>query len=213
MSARLKFSNTYNARQDVAGELRLGVLSAAVSNLTQAVLVFPLADRGGEAGEEGVLSFRNLGNDALMLRPRRDVELLIPADSFAWNLLRSWVEMAATLTLVVALGLFLSASLSRPVALFTAIVFLLVSEMSPSVVEQYPDELETKLSDRIGLMVARTVAEASHPISSMNPLERLSRDECVEPGEVVRAVAVNAFALPLALAFLAAFILPRKQEE
>ena len=95
--------------QDVAGELRLGELSAAVSNLTQAVLVFPLADRGGEAGEEGVLSFRNLGKDALMLRPRRDVELLIPADSFFWNLLRSWIEMAATLTLVVAFGLFLSA--------------------------------------------------------------------------------------------------------
>ena len=44
VSARLKFSNTYNARQDVAGELRLGELSAAVSNLTQAVLVFPLAE-------------------------------------------------------------------------------------------------------------------------------------------------------------------------
>lgn len=212
VSARLKFSNTYNARQDVAGELRLGELSAAVSNLTQAVLVFPLADRGGEAGEEGVLSFRNLGKDALMLRPRRDVELLIPADSFFWNLLRSWIEMAATLTLVVAFGLFLSASLGRPVALFTAIVFLLVSEMSPSVVEQYPDEFGATLSDRIGLMVARTVAEVSHPISSMNPLERLSRDECVEPREVARAVAVNAFALPLALALLAAFVLPFKQE-
>ena len=116
-------------------------------------------------------------------------------------------------TLVVAFGVFLSAALGRPVALFTAIVFLLVSEMSPSVVEQYPDEFGATLSDRIGLMVARTVADATHPVSSLSPLERLSRDECVEPREVVRAVAVNVVALPILLAFLAAFILPRKQEE
>ena len=213
VSARFRFSNVNNARQDVAGELRLGALSAVVSNLTQAVLVFPLADRGGDAGEEGVLTFRNDGKDALMMRPRRDVELLVPADSFVWNLLRSWAEMAAVVTLVVAFGVFLSAALGRPVALFTAIVFLLVSEMSPSVVEQYPDEFGATLSDRIGLMVARTVADATHPVSSLSPLERLSRDECVEPREVVRAVAVNVVALPILLAFLAAFILPRKQDE
>ena len=69
------------------------------------------------------------------------------------------------------------------------------------------------LSDRIGLMVARTVADATHPVSSLSPLERLSRDECVEPREVARAVALNVVALPILLAFLAAFILPRKQEE
>ena len=69
------------------------------------------------------------------------------------------------------------------------------------------------LSDRIGLMVARAVADATHPVSSLSPLERLSRDECVEPREVVRAVAVNVVALPILLAILAAFILPRKQEE
>ena len=213
VSARFRFSNVNNARQDVAGELRLGSLSAVVSNLTQAVLVFPLADRGGDAGEEGVLTFRNDGKDALMMRPRRDVELLVPADSFVWNLLRSWAEMVAVVALVVAFGVFLSAALGRPVALFTAIVFLLVSEMSPSVVEQYPDEFGATLSDRIGLMVARTVADATHPVSSLTPLERLSRDECVEPREVARAVAVNVVALPILLAFLAAFILPRKQEE
>ena len=213
VSARFRFSNVNNARQDVAGELRLGALSAVVSNLTQAVLVFPLADRGGDAGEEGVLPFRNDGTDALMMRPRRDVELLVPADSFVWNLLRSWAEMVAVVTLVVAFGVFLSAALGRPVALFTAIVFLLVSEMSPSVVEQYPDEFGATLSDRIGLMVARTVADATHPVSSLSPLERLSRDECVEPREVVRAVAINVVALPILLAILAAFILPRKQEE
>ena len=117
------------------------------------------------------------------------------------------------ITLVGAFGVFLSAALGRPVALFTAIVFLLVSEMSPSVVEQYPDEFGATLSDRIGLMVARTVADATHPVSSLSPLERLSRDECVEPREVVRAVAINVVALPILLAILAAFILPRKQEE
>jgi hypothetical protein len=156
--------------------------------------------------------FENNGTTALMIRPRRDLNLLVPADAFGWNMVRAYVALVSVLALVISFGVLLSAGLGRPVALFVAFVTLIVGEMSPSVVEQYPDEFGATLSDRIGLMVARTVAEVSHPISSMNPLERLSRDECVEPREVARAVAVNAFALPVFLALLAAFILPRKQE-
>ena len=118
-----------------------------------------------------------------------------------------------TLALVVAFGLFLSASLGRPVALFVAIVTVLVGEMSPSVIEQYPDELETKLSDRIGLVLTRFAAEVTRPVTTLNPLERLSLDECVEPSTVLRAVAFDGLLLPVVLAVLAGFVLPRKQED
>ena len=146
-----------------------------------------------------------------MLRPRRDINLLLPADAFGWNLLRAFVVLVAILAFVVSLGTFLSAGLGRPVAMFVAFVTLIVSEMSPSVVEQYPDELETSLVDRIGLHVTRFAAEVTRPVSAAAPLEAIAKDECVEPEAVLRLAAADFLLLPLLLSLLSAFILPRKQ--
>ena len=90
---------------------------------------------------------------------------------------------------------------------------LIVSEMSPSVIEQYPDELETKAVDRIGLAITRFTAEVTRPVSSLSPLEKLAKDECVEPREVVRLAVSNLLLLPVLLSLLSAFVLPRKQED
>ena len=223
LSVRLRFTNAYDARDDVRGdlELRVGgdVWRGSVTNITQAVVEIPLSKEAtGEAAEKGEgaakaeLSFRNLGGSALMLRPRRDVNLLAPADGFGWNLLRAYIELVAMLSLLIAFGVFLGAGLGRPVALFTAIVALAVSEMSPSVIEQYPDELETDRLDAIGLYITRAAAEATHPISSLEPLAKLSEDSCVERREVVRTAVVNIVLVPLALALLAALVMPRKVE-
>ena len=89
---------------------------------------------------------------------------------------------------------------------------LIVSEMSPSVVEQYPDELETKLIDRIGLYITRFAAEVTRPVSVAAPLEALAKDECVEPKAMLRLAAADLLAVPLFLSLLAALILPRKQD-
>ena len=198
------------------GEFRFGGLGAVVSNITQAVLTVPLRPVPGaaaQAGADGELSFENRGRSALMFRPRRDIELLSPADAFWRNLLRAYVEMVSILSLVVAFGTLLSSCLGRPVALFVAIVALIVSEMSPSVIEQYPDELETNAVDRIGLYITRFAADVTRPVSSLSPLEKLAKDECVEPAESVRLVVSNLVALPVVLSLLAAFLLPRKQED
>lgn len=208
-AVRLRFTNQFDTRDLIRGTFRLGMCEGVVSNVTQAVLTLPLS-----AGQpSGTLSFVNHGANALMLRPRKDISVLIPADSFAFNLLRSYLTLVAILALIVSFALFLSASLGRPVALFVAIIIVLVSEMSPSVIEQYPDELETKLSDRIGLVLTRAAAEVTRPIAALNPLEKLSLDECVEWTTVWRAILVDALALPLLLALLSGAILPRKQDD
>ena len=147
-----------------------------------------------------------------MLRPRKDINLLLPADAFGWNLIRAYVVLVAILAFVISLGTFLSAGLGRPVAMFVAFVMLIVSEMSPSVVEQYPDELETELVDRIGLHITRFVTEATRPVSSAAPLDALAKDECVELEIVLRLAIADFLVLPVFLAFLSALVLPRKQD-
>jgi hypothetical protein len=218
LSVRLRFTNAYDIRDEVRGELRLRVgdstWSGSVSNITQAVVEIPLKRISSisESVTDAELAFCNTGRSALMLRPRRDVNLLVPADGFGWNLIRAYLELVAMVSLIAAIGVFLGAGLGRPVAIFTATVALAVSEMSPSVIEQYPDELETDRIDAIGLYITRAAAEVTHPISSIEPLARLSEDACVERREVARTVLVNVVIAPLVLAVLAALLIPRKVE-
>jgi hypothetical protein len=213
----MRFTNQYEMRQDVRGTFRLGGFEGAVSNITQAVLSIPLEPRRTQSSQisqpaTAALSFHNAGTSAVMFRPRKDINLLLPADAFGWNLIRAFAVLVAILSFVISLGVFLSAGLGRPVAMFVAFVALVVSEMSPSVVEQYPDELETDIVDRIGLHITRFAAEVTRPVSSAAPLEALAKDECVEPETVLRLAAIDFLSVPLLLALLSALILPRKQE-
>ena len=69
----------------------------------------PLTERASDGRREtGELAFENQGTSALMLRPRKDINLLVPADAFWRNLLRAYVVLVAILTFVVTLGTFLS---------------------------------------------------------------------------------------------------------
>ena len=213
LAVRMRFTNQYEMRQDVRGAFTLGGLCGIVSNITQAVVTVPLTAKTGDGRREArELEFRNCGTSALMFRPRKDINLLLPADAFGWNLCRAYVVLVAILAFVVSLGVFLSAGLGRPVAMFVAFVALAVSEMSPSVVQQYPDELETKLVDRIGLCITRFAAEVTRPVSAAAPLEALAQDECVESATVARLAAADFLVLPFLLSLLASLVLPRKQD-
>ena len=214
LAVRMRFTNQYEMRQDVRGTFALGDYRGTVSNITQAVLTVPLTSRTSQTSRTSrtLLSFANEGTSALMLRPRRDINLLVPSDAFGWNLMRAYVALLAILAFIVSVGTFLSAGLGRPVAMFVAFVTLIVSEMSPSVVEQYPDELETKAVDRIGLCITRFAAEVTRPVSAAAPLEALAQDECVEPRAVARLAAADLLMVPFLLSLLAALILPRKQD-
>lgn len=212
--ARMRFTNLYGMRQDVAGRLVCDfgdvVLRGDVGNVTQAVVEIPLEATEGAASAPGVLAFRNDGGSPVMLRPRRDVNLLVPADGFAKNLARAYVELVAMLALLVSFGVFLGSALGRPVALFTAIASLAVAEMSPSVIEQYSDELENDPLDAIGLCITRAAAEITHPVSSLDPMSRLAEDVCIEPREVARVVLLDMLLAPLLFALLASVVIPRK---
>lgn len=212
LSAQIRFTNLYDMRSSVFGKFLLEDRSGAVSNITQAILAVPLV---AEKEEENIVSgektlrFVNEGSGAVMLRSRKDIHLLIPADTLLRNLIRSVIELTAILGFVIALSVFLGAALSRPVATFVAIVLLLVTEMSPSVIEQYPDEFETKTIDRIGLALTRGAEKATRPLSSLNPLEALSRNECVEWEEVSEAAIINLLLAQILFSLLSSFVLPR----
>lgn len=207
-SVRFRFSNAFDMRDDVRGEIAADGLFGAVSNITKTAVIVPLCASDSRR-EPGVVSFTNTGKSAVMLRPRQDVELLFEADSFAWNMLRAYVVMVSILALVIAFGVFLGAGLSRPVALFTAIVLLAVSEMSPSVVEQYPDQLESDRIDRIGLAIARFAEKGTKSVSALSPLSLVADGDCVEAEDVASSFAVDFLLLPLVLSALSAFLIRR----
>ena len=156
------------------------------------------------------LVFKNSGREIIMLRPRRDLELLTPADAFCCNLARATVQMLSTIALLAAFGMFLSAAVSRPVALFTAIVAVIVTMMAPSVVTQFPDEMNTKFTERFGLAISRAICTITSTVSESQPISDLATDTCIEWLALARSVAVNVVAIPAALLAAAAFIVRRK---
>ena len=209
--ARIRFSTQFNMRASLSGIVTLGPWSAVVSNNTQSVLEIPLSrppDQG--AGWDAKLKFRNTGKSTVMLRPRRDVEVLTPADSFGMNMLRATCEMLCVVTFLCAFGLFLSTALSRPVAVFTALVALVVTEMAPAVLEQYPETLDLPLSDRIGLWLSRGVAFATSAVSGPQPVSDLATGTCVEWSALGHAALVDAVVAPLVLLSLAAYLVRRR---
>lgn len=211
LSLRVRFSTQFEMRTPVAGEISVGDYVAVVSNNTQALIEIPLV-RVGAHGAEGPLglTFANTGTTAVMIRPRRDLEVLAPADSFWWNLFRAQIEVVSLSMLLVAFGLFLSAALSRPVAVFTALASFAVVLMVPSVIVQFPDEFNAPLSDRIGLALSRCVQTVTASVSGPSPMSDLATGRAVEWIPMLRTVAWNSVLLPCVLLALSAFIVRRK---
>lgn len=210
--ARIRFSTQFNTRAEVSGAVTFGPWSSPVSNNTQSIIELPLL-RTSSANAEGPLSpfvFSNKGTSSVMLRPRCDIQVLSPADSFAMNILRASCEMLFVIAFLCAFGLFLSSALSRPVAIFTALVMLLVSEMAPAVVAQYPDALDLSFTDRMGLALSRWITFATSAWSSPQPLSDLATGTCVEWKSLLRTFAVDALAGPLVFVSAAAFLVRRR---
>ena len=209
---RVRFSTQFEMRTPVAGVLRLGDYSAVVSNNTQAVIDIPFVSPAKAGAPVGPveLSFVNTGSSTVMLRPRRDIEVLAPADSFAANLLRAHLEVWSLAALLAAYGLFLSAALSRPVAVFTALVTLAVVLVAPSAIAQFPDEFHASLGDRIGLAISRGIQSMTTSVSAPSPISDLATSRAVEVVPLLRTLLGNVLVRPAILLALAAFIARRK---
>lgn len=208
---RVRFATQFDLRSPLAGTFTLGGLSAAVSNNTQSVIEVGLKGTGKNGGDGTTdLRFENTGGEVVMLRPRRDLEVLAPADSFGANLARAVVQMLVATAVLAAFGLFLSSALSRPVALFTAFAALAVALMAPSVILQFPDELETTLANRMGLTVARGVHLLTATAGEAEPVSNLATGACIEWKDILKGVLVNAVLLPAGLLGLAALLVRRR---
>ncbi|MBO5643148.1 MAG: hypothetical protein J6S51_03995 [Kiritimatiellae bacterium] len=205
-SVRIRFSDAFSLRRDVQGRLEFGGRTAFVTNITQAVVEMPLVGKASQ-GEE--LKFINDGESQLMLRPRRDIELLFEADSSVLNHVRAWVVLVAMMALVASFGVFLGAGLSRPVAVWTILVSLFLSLASPAVVEQYPHALEIGLGDAIGLALSRAVGAITNPLTQFSPVNALANGECIEYLHMSMALAIDAVLLPFILAVFASLLMKR----
>ena len=206
---RARFATQLEMRAPFEGRFSFAGREAAVSHSTQSSLDVPLVASTNDASAAG-LAFANTGKETVMLRPRRDLELLSPADAFAWNLARATLQMVSVVALLAAFGTFLSAAVSRPVAIFTAFVALAAALMAPSVVAQFPDELDVSLMDRFGLAVSRAICFLTSAVGESEPVSDLAGGVCIEWAALARSLAVNVLALPAALLAATAAIVRRR---
>ncbi len=220
LSLKVRFSTQFELVSPVAGQIAIGGYALAISNNTQSVLELPLkrseenlAGAGKGAAGKLALDFANTGKSTVMIRPRRDLEVLAPADSFGWNLLRAELELWAMAGLLAALGLFLSAALSRPVAVVTALVAYAIVLMAPSVIAQFPDEFNATWAERLGLALSRAIEMFSAGLAAPSPISDLATARAIEWRALAKVLAGNLIVLPALLLTLAAFIIRRKPQD
>lgn len=211
IAVRMRFSSDFNLRDEVCGNFTFGEFGGCVSNITKSIVKVPLNEKcdAAAACEPGVLTFANTGTNTLMLRPRKDIKLLIAADSFGANICRAYLQLVSMLAAICAFAVFLGSCLGRTVAVFTCIVMLFVGAVSSDVIVSYPDQLESDRVDRISLAITRAVEMVSRPLSSLSPVSALAADECVEPRQTAFVVLFDGIAIPLLFALLAAFAISR----
>jgi hypothetical protein len=210
-SVKTRFSTMYSLKTSLNGVFKFGDSSGIVSNNTQAILEVPLvlSDQKGTNTADH-LYFYNNGKSDVMLRPRKDIELLLPGDSFTANSIRASIEMISIAGLFAAFGLFLSAAFSRAVAIFTAVVLFAAVMMAPDAVSEFPDEFNATAGERIGLAISRMVMMFASGFSDVNPVSDLASGKSVSYVHVFRTVLLDLVLLPSFLLGLSAILLRRK---
>lgn len=211
-SVAIHFSTMFANRQEVEGIVRLGDAAACVSNYTQTAVSLPLdIGRVARNGKNGFLRFENLGKETVMLRPRMDINILygLKSDVFGVNLFCAWLELVALVSFITAVSMFFGACLSRSVAVFGAMTFLFVAQVSPEVGRMH-DEINATEFDRLSLSVARFAELATRPLGALSPVEALADDRRIPAAEVLTALFANGIAAPLAFSLLSAIAMRRR---
>ncbi len=212
VSARIRITDVFGRLEKAVGVFAYGGFEGAMDHLNKSLVKVPLATPAADpaAAKPGVLEFRNNGEMGVSIYPRRDLALLVRADSFAWNALRAWLVLTAIVAVAVAMGVFLGASLGRGVAVFCVMAILAASVVSPAALEEYPDPLAATRADRLSLRLTDFSAWITSPLNAYTPVSWLEADECVERRDVARASFAGFAAYPLVLALLAGFAMSRK---
>lgn len=210
MAVRVRVTDLYGRLKHVGGEFSLGGLKGVLSHINKTIVRVPLEGESNSDGEE--LVFRNGGEASVTINPRKDLNLLVRADNFAWNAFRAWLELTSVLSLIVAVAVFLGAALGRSVAVFSVVAMLVVMVVSPSVLEDYPDPTTMNRVDRMSLALTEAAARVTAPFSVYSPVSALESDSCVERAEALEAVGVNVVLLPLVFALLSGLVMSRKSD-
>ncbi len=210
MAVRVRVTDLYGRLKHVGGEFSLGGLKGVLSHINKMIVRVPLEGESNSDGEE--LVFRNGGEASVTINPRKDLNLLVRADNFAWNAFRAWLELTSVLSLIVAVAVFLGAALGRSVAVFSVVAMLVVMVVSPSVLEDYPDPTTMNRVDRMSLALTEAAARVTAPFSVYSPVSALESDSCVERAEALEAVGVNVVLLPLVFALLSGLVMSRKSD-
>ena len=219
LTVKTRFSTMYNMKAELNGIFRYRGCTGVVSNSTQAILETPLmASQVDDSVRDASitnsnslgLTFTNTGKSYVMLRPRRDIELLVPGDPFWANSLRASLEVLSLAGFLAAFGLFLSAALSRPVALFTASVLLVAALMAPDAVSQFPDEFHATMGEKVGLAISRSVMRFTASLSEISPVSDLASGRAIAPRALARTLLADLAVWPCLFLGLSAFILRRK---
>lgn len=210
-AVQLKFMNIYGLYMDFRGKVDFAGRSAVFTNTTQRVLEVPLSseidgkDAKGAAGEG--LEVWNLGDEPFVLRPRRDISLLTDGGPFALNLLLATIVAISMAAALAALGLSLGSALSRPVAVFAAVVILLASLMTPGIVASQPDRAKDLGAVKLGMAISRGIASTTGRLLSPAPTEALSQRMLIPAVDVCATVCVSLVLFPLAMVFLSSLAL------
>ena len=219
LTVKTRFSTMYNMKAELNGIFRYRGCTGVVSNSTQAILETPLmASQVDDSVRDASitnsnslgLTFTNTGKSDVMLRPRRDIELLVPGDPFWANSLRASLEVLSLAGFLAAFGLFLSAALSRQVALFTAAVLLVAALMAPDAVSQFPDEFHATMGEKVGLAISRSVMRFTASLSEISPVSDLASGRAIAPRALARTLLADLAVWPCLFLGLSAFILRRK---
>lgn len=152
------------------------------------------------------------GRDAAtMLRYRKDVELLTPGGSFLANYARSAFLQFCTLAALAALGLFLSACFTLPVAAFAGTLLLVLFPVTRSVTLVVTEEERDTWLNRAGVWISECVTESVDFAVRGNPLELLTRGERIGGKLLASSAAWDLAAFPLLFAAAGCLVLRRRE--
>ena len=212
VSVRLRVTDVFDRLEQVDAKLRLGNREGSLAHVNKTLVKVPLDRTAEEPSAPDVLTLANDGKLAISLCPYRDLHLLVKADAFGWNVFRAWAVLTGLLSVVIAFSLFLGSCLSRSVAIFSVVSLLVISTVSPTLVEDYPDPTGMTWLDRVSMRLTDFAVSATSPLSVYSPISDLESTTCIEWRTVGRSLGLNVVLLPLVLSWLAGLVMVRKQD-
>ena len=86
---------------------------------------------------------------------------------------------------------------------------LIVALMAPDTLDQFTEELDISLGDRIGLALSRGVAYVTAAFMAPSPVSDLATDRCIEWAALARTLLEDLLVWPAVFLSLSALVVRR----